>query len=424
MLNISNTPKSIKEVHIGHEPTIYEGYLYRFTNLNDNKVYVGVHKGYVGDGYWHSSTDTEFNKIFSDSSSNLKFEILEYGSYNEMTVSERKILKDNDAKNNPMFINKSNGSAKFTQPDVAMMMDMVYKIMNGEFTITKESVDDVYELPRLQVRTAEDRDHKVVIQQLIEDAGGNTDKCTPIVIFEGRQSGNDVIGDGNHTINGAKDAKHCSEIPVIRIPKEVHENYTNQELRGLSNLLNPIPEIIKKPMSIDDAVKYIVGTYSEGTPHDSNGNKQYLEACRFTKKQISIILKKAKVEIDKNNLALSNKLWIDYKSKTHKPTLDATVEGFRDANTISLVYSSAMFKWDNIFNSIFAHTKYNDKTKSYEPTKTNVIITVYHPNPIADENWKMVHQPDALRKLKYFLSPKGYTFRIHEMVSTMTNTLD
>lgn len=424
MLNISNTPKSIKEVHIGHEPTIYEGYLYRFTNLNDNKVYVGVHKGYVGDGYWHSSTDTEFNKIFSDSSSNLKFEILEYGSYNEMTVSERKILKDNDAKNNPMFINKSNGSAKFTQPDVAMMMDMVYKIMNGEFTITKESVDDVYELPRLQVRTAEDRDHKVVIQQLIEDAGGNTDKCTPIVIFEGRQSGNDVIGDGNHTINAAKDAKHCSEIPVIRIPKEVHENYTNQELRGLSNLLNPNPEIIKKPMSIDDAVKYIVGTYSEGTPHDSNGNKQYLEACRFTKKQISIILKKAKVEIDKNNLALANKLWIDYKSKTHKPTLDATVEGFRDANTISLVYSSAMFKWDSIFNSIFAHTKYNDKTKSYEPTKTNVIITVYHPNPIADENWKMVHQPDALRKLKYFLSPKGYTFRIHEMVSTMTNTLD
>jgi hypothetical protein len=83
-----------------------------------------------------------------------------------------------------------------------------------------------------------------------------------------------------------------------------------------------------------------------------------------------------------------------------------------------------MFKWDNIFNSIFAHTKYNDKTKSYEPTKTNVIITVYHPNPIAEENWKMVHQPDALRKLKYYLHNLGYTYRIHEMVSTMINTLD
>jgi hypothetical protein len=423
MLNTSNTPASIKEVHLGEEPTIYEGYLYRFTNLDDNKVYVGIHKGYVGDGYWHSSTDTEFNKIFSDSSSNLKFEILEYGSYDEMTVSERKILKDNDAKNNPMFINKSNGSAKFTQPDVDMMKELADKILNGEFPITKESVDDVYKLPRLQVRSQEDIEHKVEIQQKIEDAGGNTDKCSPIVIYVGR-NGKDVVGDGNHTLKAAKDAKHCSEVPVIRIPKEIHEKYTNQELKGVSNLLNKKPEITKKSISIDDGVKYIVGTYSEGTPHDSNGNKQYLEACGFTKKQISGILKKAKVEIDKNNLSLANKLWIDYKSKTHKPTLDATVEGFRDANTISLVYSSAMFKWDNIFNSIFAHTKYNDKTKSYEPTKTNVIITVYHPNPIADENWKMVHQPDALRKLKYYLHNLGYTYRIHEMVSTMINTLD
>lgn len=424
MLNISNTPKSIKEVHIGEEPKIYEGYLYRFTNLNDDKIYVGVHKGYVGDGYWHSSTDSEFNKIFSDSFSNLKFEILEYGNYDEMTVSERKILKDSDAKNNPLFINKSNGSAKFTQPDVDMMKDLASKILNGKFKLTKESVDDVYELARLQVRYEEDREHKIEIQQRIEDAGGNTDKCSPIVIYEGRQSGKDVVGDGNHTLNSAKDAKHCSEVPVIKIPKEVHERYTNQELKGVSNLLNKKPEIIKKAMSVDDGVKYIIGTYSEGTPHDSNGNKEYLEACGFTKKQVGAILKKAKVEIDKSNLALANKLWIDYKSKTHKPTIDATVEGFRDTNTISLVYSSAMFKWDNIFNSIFAHTKYSEKTKLHEPTKTNLIITVYHPNPIAEENWKMVHQPDALRKLKYWLTPRGYSFKINEMPSTIVNILD
>jgi hypothetical protein len=323
-----------------------------------------------------------------------------------------------------MFINKSNGSAKFTQPDTDMMIELANRILNNEFPITKESVDDIFELVRLQVRSEEDRDHKVEIQQRIEDAGGNTDKCNPIVIYEGRQSGKDVIGDGNHTLNAAKDAKHCSEVPVIRIPKEVHEKYTNQELKGVSNLLNKKPDIIKKPMSVDDGVKYIVGTYTKGTPHDSNGNKQYLEACGFTKKQVSIILKKSKVEIDKNNLALANKLWIDYKSKPHKQTLDTTVEGFRDSNTISLCYSSAMFKWDNIFNSIFAHTKYNDRTKSYEPTKTNVMITVYHPNPIAEENWTMIHHPEALGKLKYYLSPLGYTFKINEMVSTLTNTLD
>jgi hypothetical protein len=424
MLTTKNTPPSIKEVHIGGEPKIYEGYLYRFTNLDDNRVYVGIHKGYVGDGYWHSSTDSEFNKIFSNSSSNLKFEILEYGDYNEMTVSERKILKDNDAKNNPLFINKSNGSAKFTQPDVEMMKELSNRILNCEFSITKESVDDVYPLPRLQVRYEEDRDHKIEIQQRIEDAGGNTDDCSPIVIYEGRQSGNDVVGDGNHTLNAAKDAKHCSEINVIRVPKEVHEQYTNQELKGVSNLLNKKPKIVKKPMSSADGIKYIVGTYNEGTPHDSIGNKEYLDACGFTKKQIGFILKKAKEEIDAKNMALANLLWIDYKSRTHKPTLDATVDGFRDSNTISLVYSSAMFKWDNIYNSIFAHTTYNAKTKNYDKTKSNVVITVYHPTPQSEENWRTQHQPDAYRKLKYFLSPLGYTYKIHEMVSTITNTLD
>ena len=423
MLDITNTPPSIKEVHIGEVPPIYEGYLYRITDLSDNRVYVGIHKGYVGDGYWHSSTDTEFNQIFSDSNSNLKFEILEYGDYGEMTVSERKILKDNDARNNPSFINKSNGSAKFIQPDVDNMTELSERILNGEFPITMESVDDIYDLERLQVRSEEDKEHRREIKERIEDAGGNTDKCSPIVIYENRQSGEDIVGDGNHTLGGAKDAKHCSLVPVIRIPEIVHTEYTNQELKGVSNLLNKKPEIIKKPMTVDDGVKYIVGTYSDGTPYDSIGNKKYLEACGFTKRQVTTILKKSKIEIDKNNLSLANKLWIDYKSKTHKPTLDATIEGFRDSNTISLAYSSAMFKWDNIFNSIFAHTVWNEKTKTYDMTKSNIVITVHHPNPQAEENWKVTHQPDALRKLKYYLSPLGYTFRIHEMVSTMVNTL-
>ena len=158
MLNTSNTPTSIKEVQLGEVPTIYEGYLYRYTNLENNKVYVGVHKGYVGDGYWHSSTNKEFGKEFESSNGNFKFEILEYGSYAEMTVSERKILKDNNAKSNPMFYNKTNGAAKFSQPDVEIMKELADKIVEGGFSITYESVDDVYELPRLQVRSQESKE--------------------------------------------------------------------------------------------------------------------------------------------------------------------------------------------------------------------------------------------------------------------------
>jgi hypothetical protein len=349
---------------------------------------------------------------------------LEYGDYAEMTVSEYNLLTENDARNNPLFFNKTNGAPKFYQNNLDNMKELADMILNHKFDITKESVHDVYQLPRLQVRFEEDREHKNKIQQRIDDAGGNTDNCSPIVIYEGRQSGKDIVGDGNHTLNAAKDSKHCRLVPVIRIPKEVHEQYTNSELCGVSNLLNKQPDIIKKSMSDDDGVKYIIGTYNSGTPYDSNGNKEYLEACGFTKVQVKNILKKAKTEIEKNNLALANKLWIDYKSKPHKQSLDATVASFRDGKTISLAYSSAMFRWDHIFNSIFADTKENPKTKQYEKTSSRVIITVYHPNPKSEEDWKEIHQPDALRKLKYYLSPLGYTFKINEMPSTLTNTLN
>jgi|TARA_R110000851_G_scaffold61495_2_gene141700 hypothetical protein len=424
MLNTKNTPPSIKEVHTGEVPAIYEGYLYRFTDMKTNKVYVGVHKGYVGDGYWHSSTDLDFKKTFSDSNSILKFEILEYGNYAEMTVSERKILKDNDARNNPIFINKSNGSAKFFQPDNELMLELHTKILNREFPVTYESIDDVYELERLQVRAEESKELRLEIKERINDAGGNTDGCNPVVIYEGRQSGNDIVGDGNHTLGGAKDAKHSTVVPVIRIPKEVHEQYTNSELKGVSNLQNKRPETIKKAMDIDDAVKYIVGVYADGTPYDSNGNKAYLELCGFTKRRIATILKKSKVEIDKNNLALANELWIDYNSKSHRATLNATVEGFRDSNTISLAYSSAMFKWDNIFDTIFAHCTFNKETKKHEPTKTNIVITVHHPTPDSEDVWVMGSRPMVQRKLRYYLLALGYSFRVHEMPSTMINKLD
>lgn len=414
-------PPSVKEFDTVDEPEVYEGYLYRFTNLEDNRVYVGVHKGYVGDGYWHSSTDKDFDKIFSNASSKLKLEILEYGDYADMTVSERKILKDNNAQNNPKFINKSNGSAKYPQPDVDAMAALADDILNGRFTVTMESVDDIYELPRLQVRFEEDTEHRREIKERIEDAGGNTDKCSPIVVYEARQAGKDIIGDGNHTVGGAKDAKHCSEIPVIRIPEEVHCNYTNQELRGVSNLLNRKPDLIKKYMTMDDAVKYILGTTTEGTPHDSKGNRIYLEACGFTKRQIANIFKKAKFEIDRNNLSMANVVWIDYASKTHKPTLRATVEGYRDNNTISMAFSSGMFKWDNLFNTLFAHTE--KKGDRREKNKSNVVITIHHPTKDAEEKWKTECQPDIYQKLKYFLSPLGYTYKVVEMQTTLSNTL-
>ena len=59
-------PKQFAEVSIAESPESYEAYLYRFKNLENQKIYLGIHKGYVGDGYWHSSTDKVFAKDFAE----------------------------------------------------------------------------------------------------------------------------------------------------------------------------------------------------------------------------------------------------------------------------------------------------------------------------------------------------------------------
>jgi len=418
-------PKSIKSFDTGNNvPFTYEAYVYRFTNLDNNKVYVGVHKGYVNDGYWHSSTNEEFNKIFSDNDSNLKLEILAYGNFNDMLLEEARILKRNDAKNNPMFYNKTNGSASSLPPDIELMEELSTAIMSRKFPVTKELIVDIDSLPRLQVRLEEDKEHRRDIKERIEDAGGNTDKCFPIVIYVNRgRKGEDIIGDGNHTLGGAKDAKHCTHVPVIRVPKEVHKKYSDEELIGVGNLLNKKPEILKKSMSVADAIKYIVSVTNTGMSHDSESNKRYLSACGFTKKRIAVILQKAKEEIERAGLRLKGQVWVNYTEPVHRATLDATVEGFKNSDTMCLAVSSAMFKWDNIFNLVFAHTEEDKKNRgSYKPTKTNLVIVVYHPNLDGEEKWRTTYQPDVYRKLKYFLEPLGYTCRIHEMPITFTNT--
>ena len=52
-----NMQPSIVETKITKAPKNYEGYLYRFTNLKNNMIYLGVHKAFVEDEYWQSSTD-------------------------------------------------------------------------------------------------------------------------------------------------------------------------------------------------------------------------------------------------------------------------------------------------------------------------------------------------------------------------------
>ena len=92
-LMYKKTPKQIVETNYGDVLKEYEAYVYRFTNLENNKKYVGYHKGSVGDGYWNSSTCDVFKKVCTDSSSRLRYEILNYGTDIEFLKIVKHILQ-------------------------------------------------------------------------------------------------------------------------------------------------------------------------------------------------------------------------------------------------------------------------------------------------------------------------------------------
>ena len=75
---------SVTEVDITTPPTDYEAFIYRWTNLNTNRKYLGSHLGSVGDDYLDSSTSKQFKKDRASSKGNFKFEIIQYGDYEEI----------------------------------------------------------------------------------------------------------------------------------------------------------------------------------------------------------------------------------------------------------------------------------------------------------------------------------------------------
>jgi len=135
-----------------------------------------------------------------------------------------------------------------------------------------------------------------------------------VVVAKARQAGNNVIIDGNHTVAGILKSKHGRDVIVAVIPEDVHNEYTNEELIAVGNLLNRPSDVVKQRASKLDMIKYIQTQHLKGVPVNDSSNKEFLKEMKFTNKQIKSILLEAQKEIDKDDLKKANQLWIDYST--------------------------------------------------------------------------------------------------------------
>ena len=88
-----------------------DSFTYCWTDHKHNKLYVGVHKGFVDDGYISSSPS--FNDEYNKRKQDFTRQIISEGLFEDMLHLESAILRSVDAARNEEFYNKNNSDGKF-----------------------------------------------------------------------------------------------------------------------------------------------------------------------------------------------------------------------------------------------------------------------------------------------------------------------
>ena len=430
-------PKQIKELEI--IPDIpkngYEGYFYRFTNLDKLKYYIGSHKGFIRDHYWHSSTCDEFNRDLANPNANFKFEILKVGKHNIMEVIEDEMLRDVKAGQNPSYYNKQSGSKRtYKRTNLKACRQLRDDILSGKYkSKTEEKVSDLIKFIEeerfFQVRVKLKEEKIIFVANAVDDEIGNTELCQ-IVILENRRNGKDVLIDGNHTVRGLDRSKHGKYTFTHRIPEEIHKSFRDQEIIVLCGMLNPQQKYQKDPLEpIDTIEKVLMGEIENGVDVKDDSLYEITREIGFSKPKTTTILKKLDTIVaTKRWRRLTGRTVIDYTVGTAKKDLDALVDSTKNSTTMCIHKTSGMWKADDWTNEIYINR--------LDSEKLTLVIYVTHPAPTMSKNnyedWQNGENAIERQKILFWLESqkkgkkgeeKPYTLRMTDMPYDIPNEL-
>ena len=410
-------------------------YLYKITNLTNEKIYLETRKicpvyywGYhLGElphltlklPYYHSSKNKVFKRMYFNSLSNVKIEIWSMGNKEAMTLQEHFELKSVKANKNELYYNLSNGSP-MTKPtvDLFKVEQLMRDYENEELYPTqikpKQYYTDLLSRDKVvQIREYTSPDHIRAIRDRIVVAA-HIDDTKPVVLLEGRMNGTqvgdkyingeDCVGGSIHTLYAFNGLDSFDDIKVKHLPIEATQHLTDDELEIFCRMLNPEPkEIILKRTQSEYVNELVVRHNNTGEEPSSELNKLILRKL-YGLYQLQPIITEAEETIKEEKLKgkhqKQGKTYIDYiNNKVINLKLKLEIANLEKEETCVAIYGSTGVPGKLLTESIRRIRMFQSK---YDKMPEELTIKAYHPEKsyhTKKQDWNAKHYGALLGEL-------------------------
>jgi hypothetical protein len=384
---------NIRNEIIKEEPSSYQAFVYRWTNVDKNKIYIGYHTGFWGDAYKHSGQCEDFNEDFQNENYQWDYEVLDYGTTDEMKNFERDLLKAAEARNSQEYYNQTNGGSGYFHINPITTKQLSINIKDGEYLAKDDSGNplkikkDLFQTlleSRIQVRVQDNPEAVKHIANEIDNNPEGTLNCDAITLLENRLgNGLHQLLDGSTTMMGTLKSNHGLYLTYNLIPESVHSKFTERDLRRVGLLLNPKQKNKKWESDDKDLEEDIIMLYqTKGTPVRSKENREFLVNMECNGQKISEIFAKCEETIRQGAYTAKGTPWILYKLPQHKTKIQKRIKEIHNTikSTKVFAFSSEKYRWEDVTKHLVDNSKSKNKI-------INISVIIHHPKTTSEKKW-------------------------------------
>jgi hypothetical protein len=407
-------PPQVVEQNVPYDPNNSEAFLYKFTNLQSNKKYIGIHKGKPYDGYLNSSTNEQLHEDWLDPNAQFAYDVLQYGTYTYVQAEEHQMLKEINAKDSDEYYNKSNGGSSLQVPRfplVKYIVDQIISSKSYDGIVAKYVAIKNLSKFRLQIRefTLLPK-HVKRLRDIINDKSSLGHLLVVILkdrLYDGRKG--DLIIDGNHSIEAATTSKFsgAGNIPVLEISEDMHKDWTDDEVDLISLMCNPRSDNPRLESSYEDIAREVCKLRMKGLDSASKPIKELKDYFRLSsneKTKVSKLANEMFAELNPNDAT-----WIDYGTGSEGREIKKLIEkecvthGHHTGIFSKCISTSKYNAWSDLYDMILYNEKNpNDKITTYK-------VRWYHKDKNYKDTWTKKWQKNNESVIDSLLKPHGIT---------------